>query len=195
MDNITFKQNWIFSFKIFELTDREIRVKSRTLKESTQYTIKLEDLGQDIFHKSESTIVRNMFVSIFSILLIILVLVYFYSDNPPNGETVAVCFMIWIPLLTFLVLRRGVKDTYVFGGKSVLVLYQDRPSKIEVNAFVEEVILRSRMLVRSKYMNVDPDLPEETQFVLWNNLVRQEYISQKEYEELKVAYKRQRLLE
>lgn len=194
MEKQILKQKRLFSRREFELTDKEVKVKTSSLKENTEYTVMLEFLGNQITYHSDNMIIKNVIVIIFGLVPIALVLGYFFANEPPDEGTVLLNLVIWIPLTIGIALTKGKKDTHIVGGTQSLTLYQDIPSKEEVDNFVGSVIERTRKVVRSKYFKVDPDLPEETQINIFHWLVNSEFISEQEYEDIKEEYKNKRLL-
>lgn len=194
MEKLLLTQKRLFSRREFELTDKEVKVKTSSLKESTQYTVKLEYLGNQVTYHSDNMIIKNVIVSILALVPIALVFGYFFANEPPDGGTVLLNLVMWVPLIIVLSLARGKKDTHIVGGAQSLTLYQDIPTKEEVDKFVQSVIDRTRKVVRSKYFKVDPDLPEETQMNTFNWLVNSEFISEQEYEDIKEEYKNRRLM-
>lgn len=194
MEKLILIQKRLFSRREFEITDKEVRVKTSSLKENAEFTVKLEHLGNQVTYHSDNMIVKNVLVSIFALIPIALVLGYFFSNEPGDGGTVLLNLVIWIPLTIGLGLTRGKKDTHIVGGSQSLTLYQDIPTKEEVDRFVETIIDRTRKIVRSKYFKVDTDLSEEIQMNTFNWLVNGEFITVQEYEAIKEEYRNKRFL-
>jgi hypothetical protein len=186
-------QKRLFNQRNFELTDKVLKVKTKSLKEKAEYEIKLEDIGNRITYHSDNMIIKHIIVGLFALVPIGLIIHYLLTDDPEETSLVVNC-IIWIPLTIFLMLLKGKEDTHIVGGQQIVTFYQNTPNKKEVDEFANLVIKSSTDLIRKKYMKVDSDLPEETQMNTFHWLLNNEFISQKEYEGLKEDYKTNKLL-
>lgn len=133
-------------------------------------------------------------VGLFAIIPLAIVLSYFFAENPMEGGMVILNLVIWIPLIVVIALIPGKSDIIISGGASDVTLYDNIPSKEEVDTFVKSIIDSSNKFIYEKYSKVDPDLPEDSQMYILNWLLNREIITEKEYEQLKEEYRTKKLI-
>ena len=179
----------------FELAGEILKLKYATWGEVKEWTVNLENVGENIVYQS-ATRKRMVIVSIFlSIFLLFLTISLFMSDDfNGNLPIVIVAYVICggvMALGWFLPLK---KEIHLVGGSVNITFYQNSPSKDETDHFVNEVVRRSKKLLVDKYGKVDPDLPEDTMMGQFFWLKNRNLISEETYENLKQDYKRKRMI-
>ena len=116
-----------------------------------------------------------------------------WSNGDNIGALILGVFLFGgLGLLAFLSPMRN--EVHLVGGAQQVTFLLDRPSKKEMEDFIEEIIKRSRKILLEKFGKIDPDLPEETQINNLYWLKNRGIISEEEYEELKLEYKERRLI-
>jgi hypothetical protein len=103
-------------------------------------------------------------------------------------------YLVCGALIASLLLIPLKKEIHIVGGAITLTFFKDRPSKNEVEFFINEIIRISKQLLLKKYARIDPDIPEDVMMTQLNWLKNRELLTEEEYADLKMAYKTQRLM-
>ena len=180
----------------FELiNDSELLIKEKSFLNSKEWTVDIESIGH---HKIVEEYSRNGLRIVGSCFILIALtswIAFFVEDNL-NGEFDG---LIWgglfsvllgitcfkAPLNNFLILN---------GGYSNLKFFLDSPSREEVEAFADKLIVVSKNKIREKYSRIDSDLPEDTFMNQLNWLLNSKLINEEEYNEKKREYKISKLI-
>jgi hypothetical protein len=184
-----------FKRRFFEITDDEVKVSEKSMSGIKEWTIRLENLGDQIYIEKNSkkgAILLGLFFLAFA--------VFFVAVNAADKEktvkpwiwVVIGAFYLLFSTIIFLVPNR--REIHVTGGHSTLSFFLDSPSETDVRNFVEIVINKSKKLLIEKYGKIDPDLPEETMINQLNWLKNRDLITVKEYKDLKKEYHTRKLL-
>ncbi len=179
----------------FEIANDILKVKYSTLGETKEWTVSLENIGDELVYISATRKKGYIISSVMVVFLIFITIALLMSDDVNGNLPVVlgsylICGMV-MGLLWFLPLK---KEIHLVGGAVNLTFYQNSPSAEEVNIFVNELIKRSKELLIDKYGKVDPDLPEDTMINQFNWLKNRNLISEETYMELKEDYKIKRLM-
>ena len=180
----------------FELiNDTELLIKEKSFLNSKEWTVDIESIGHQKVIEAHS---RNglRIVGSFFVLIAITSWVTFFVEEHLNGELDGLiwgglffvilgitCFIA--PLNNLLILN---------GGYSNLKFFLDSPSREEVEAFVDQLIVVSKNKIREKYSRIDSDLPEDTFMNQLNWLLNTKLINEMEYNEKKREYKLSKLI-
>jgi len=182
--------------KEFEiLNNSSLRVKEKESGELKEWTVNLELIGYSLVYQSATR--RRLYImsSILGAFLVFITVALFMSDDFMGNLPVVigsyVLFGFMIAMALFSPLK---KEIHLVGGGVNLTFFQDSPSREEVDGFINEIIRLSKQLLLNKYARIDPELPEETMFNQFNWLKNRDLITNDEYNDLKSAYKTQRLL-
>lgn len=188
------RQKYFFASREFDLSDKSLAVKISTLKEKKEYSIKLEELGDEIISRSFSKVPGYIAASISTAIIIFMTFAFFLDKHNPDINILIVNYLLWIPLALFFTLKPVKKEIYITGGKYSISFYQDRPTKEELKVFIDTLLAKSKDCILDKYAKIDTDLPEDEQMKIFNWLKNKDIISQEKYEELKQEYKTKKLL-
>ena len=175
----------------FVLENERLVVNQRTiLGQFLEAEIPLEDIHIN-------RIVKRSKVEIFFILISILIGFFFFAtfiSKLTIPETKADWEIIiglgigtFISLVLFVLTK---KDEIILPTDSYAVaLYQKRPSKQEVDNFVNLLKDRVRTYVRNKYLILNKDLDSDTRVrhLFW--MFERGFVSQREFEEIKASIK------
>ena len=179
----------------FDLQGDSIHVKLKTLSATKEWSVKLENLGDQIAIERNT---RKMAI-VFSILSGAFGIFFIAVNLADKKHTLELWAVIAIGL--FYLLISGIisqipstREIRIVGGRESLTFFLDSPSEEEVKEFVELVIRRSKEVILSKYFTMDPDLPEESMMKQLNWLRNSNIISESKYQELKFEYKTQKLM-
>lgn len=180
----------------FELQGTKLHVKTKSMGERNEYTIDIEYLGEERYYKTFSRIGPRIVGSLFLIVMVISIVGFSLEKDWSNGDNIGalilgVVVFGGLGLLAFLAPLRN--EMHLVGGSAQVMFLLNRPSKEEMENFVNELIRRSRQVIIEKYTKIDPDLSEEIQINNFYWLKQRGFISEEEYENLKQEYKFQRL--
>lgn len=115
----TLKQRRLFSKRQFELTNQELSVKSHSLKEKKEFTIKLDTLGQEIYYQSDPPVIKNIIAAICGLVPVAITIAYFFAKEPPDSATTVVNIVIWTPM------AKPIKDLFESLDKDYLASRKD----------------------------------------------------------------------
>jgi hypothetical protein len=188
------KQKYLFSTREFVLTDTEIAVKQKTIKENKEWTVKLDEIGNKIYYHAQPKTPGYIAAAVFGVFIIILTIGFILDKNGKDYNILIINYLIWVPIILFFVLKPAKKEIHIINGKYSLSFYQDKPGKVEVEQFVNTLLKQSKQYILDKYGHVDPDLPEDSQMNILNWLKNSDIISQEKYDELKQEYKMKKLI-
>ena len=150
----------------FELNGSKLHVKTRSLGEHSEYTIDVEYLGEERFYKTHSRTGPRIVGVCFYCMVIIYIISFFLEDNWTSSENIGTLILGILlggglgSIAFFAQLRN---ELYLVGGSAQVMFLLNKPSKEEMENFINEIISRSHKILIDKYSKVDPDLPEEIQ--------------------------------
>ena len=179
----------------FDLQGDSIHVKLKTFSATKEWTVKLENLGDQIAIE-RNTRKLGIFFSFLSGAFGVFFIAVNLADKKHTLELWAVIaigfFYIVISVIIFLV--PSTRELKIVGGHEPLTFFLDSPSEDEVKKYVDLVIKRSKEAILSKYFTMDPDIPEESMMkqLVW--LRNSNIISESKYQELKFEYKTLKLM-
>jgi hypothetical protein len=179
----------------FDLQGDSISIKLKTFSATKEWTVKLENLGDQIAIE-RNTRKLGIFFSFLSGAFGVFFIAVNLADKKHTLELWAVIaigfFYIMISVIIFLV--PSTREIKIVGGHESLTFLLDSPSEKDVKEFVELVIRRSKEVILGKYFTMDPDIPEESMMkqLVW--LRNSNIISESKYQELKFEYKTQKLM-
>jgi hypothetical protein len=175
----------------FILENERLVVNQRTiLGQFLEADIPLEDIHIN-------RIVKRSKVEIFFILISILIGFFFLAtlisklivpETKADWEVITgLGIGTFISLTLFILTKRD--EIIVPTDAYAVALYQKRPSRQEVDNFVNLLKDRVRTYVRNKYLILNKDLDDETRarHLFW--MFERGFVSQKEFEEIKASIK------
>jgi hypothetical protein len=188
------KQKQGFRRYEYELIDKTIKVKYTTEGKTKEWSVRLEDIGDNITYEANTRVRAYIFSSIIAIFLVFITISLFMSDDFYGNLPIVIgSYLIFGGLIPLLLLMPLKKEMHIVGGMVTLTFFQNSPTYVEAIDFVNELIKRSRKLLLHKYGKIDPDLPEETMMNQLNWLKNRNVISEQQFDQLKEEYKTSRL--
>jgi len=189
------KQRQGFKRKEFELKDNMLYVKTKSINETKEWTVKVETIGTTKYYQKRSKLIEYL-VAGFLILFAISISVASILDKEHFVGVGPILFSLTLfgGLAALIITSPRKKELTILGGSTEVTFFPDSPSKEEVEAFIEVLMENSKKILLEKYGKIDIDLPEETQMNNLNWLKNQEILSEEEYERLKLEYKTKKLV-
>jgi len=166
--------------------------------EHNEYTIDVEYLGEERFYKTYSRIGTRIVGVFFYIMMIIYIISFFIKDNRASSDNIwglilGILLGGGLGSLAFFAQLRN--ELHLVGGSAQVMFLLNKPSKEEMENFINEIINRSCKILIDKYSKVDPDLPEDIQIRNLYWLKEKGLISEEKYEELKQEYRNLKLMQ
>ena len=182
----------------FELNGNKLHVKTRSMGEHNEYTIDVEYLGEERFYKTYSRIGTRIVGVFFYIMMIMYIISFFLKDNRASSDNIwglilGILLGGGLGSLAFFAQLRN--ELHLVGGSAQVMFLLNKPSKEEMENFINEIINRSCKILIDKYSKVDPDLPEDIQIRNLYWLKEKGLISEEKYEELKQEYRNLKLMQ
>ncbi|MEX6627604.1 hypothetical protein PG913_08465 [Tenacibaculum pacificus] len=181
--------------KEFELINNELFIKEKSLLNSKEWSVNIENIAH---HKTIETYSKkgvNIIGMVF-ILIPILSWIGLYIEGNPNGEKDGIIWAgIFMLIIGIITLKAPMNNTLTINTThGNLIFYLDYPSKKEVEEFSSILIEKSKKVLVEKYSRVDFDIPEETFIEQINWLLNNNLIDINLYNEKKNEYKINRLI-
>jgi len=182
----------------FELHGSKLHVKTRSMGEHNEYTIDIECLGEERFYKTFSRTGPRIVGLFFYGIMILAFIDFFLEDNLTSSDNIwglilGILFGGGLGSLAFFAQLRN--ELHLVGGSAQVMFLLNKPSKEEMENFINEIINRSRKILIDKFSKVDPDLPEDIQIRNLYWLKERGLISEEKYEELKLEYRNLKLMQ
>lgn len=179
----------------FELREDTIWVKLKTFSSTKEWIVKLENIGdQTVTQRNPKTIgiIFTLLSGAFGLFFIAVNL----ADKKHTMEPWAVITIgLFYILISYIIsMNPSKREIQIVGGEESLIFFLDSPSEEEVRKYVDEVIARSKEVIIQKYVDLDPDVPEEVMMNRLNWLRNQNVITDRKFTELKKEYQRSRLI-
>lgn len=178
------EQKSYFEKRYFEILDDRIIIKRSTYKEDLEYYIRLEELGFDVFRKTEK--INNL------ILLVLFIFDCAYVGLLINSLiTWDRLVVFWLLVTVFFIavtvacyINRNKSLVYLMSGDKTLELFSDKPDSNIVNEFIGSIHEEMRINYKNKYAIVDLSLPKEYSISRFKWLKEIKAISEEEYRDL-----------
>jgi hypothetical protein len=183
--------------KEFEIiSDSELRIKEKESGVLKEWSVSLDSIGHNLIYSGSTRKGLYFLACFFALYPIVTTIALFIDPEGIKGNFVGIIigYLVSIVLIILMLYVPLKKDIYLVGGEINLTFFQDRPSKQEVSDFISELIRLSKQSLIKKYARIDSDLPEDVVMNQFNWLKNKDLITEKEYIELKNAYKKQRLI-
>ncbi len=172
----------IFKHRIFEITENGLKGQDKGLFKNTGYFVNFEDIGVKVL-KTKSGARKWLYATlVFGFLtLIMLILKVAGGDVGKGSEIFYLCltfvcgFIYWISSTdSFYLVQQG--------NKNAIEFFSNKPSKKELNDFIEELKSKRAETLKYKYGQINELLPYEQNYnsILW--LFNCEAISKVEYD-------------
>lgn len=187
-------QKGYFEKRCFEILDDKVIVKRFTYKENLEYYIRFEELGFDVFRKTEK--VSN--IALFFLGLLDCMYVYLLIDSIIKWDKMIIFWSL--VLVGFLIItviyyvNRHKSFVFLVGGNKTLELFNDKPTSNTVNEFITSIHDRMRAYYKNKYAVIDLSVPKEYSISQFKWLKDIKAINESEYKQLIEILETQHLL-
>lgn len=124
-------------YKSFLITEKGLQVKHKSLLRSGEYLLAYENVGTRIY-KDNKGIYGLLFSS--TLLGLVSVLLYLLRHTGEGVDSSVYLFYFGISLILFILFLLTYKRTFYlvkYGNVEAIEFLQNKPSKAEVNAFIE----------------------------------------------------------
>lgn len=182
----SFEQKRFFNKLIIDFQENGILYSRENIISSKQSFIEYENILFQQITKETKTDKFNLFVCILSAITLLKSLIGIY-DNP-NGiykGLMPFSFIFFVVFLVVTLLGRGKFVTIATAENGPIKLFNNKSDENVVNQFLKDFTKYIKSYLKSKYTDIDSDIPKETQLenLFW--LKRSKIISKQEYENLK----------
>lgn len=143
----------------FILSTDKIIVESKTAREKLKYTVKLDDIGYDIYYKADSTLAGKIFLLVCLGIIIGMWIAFLLGKAELPTAIIVSVILGFISLLNVLTINQD--DVCLSGGPKTLCFYRNKPNEEAVSAFIDKVIRTSKEFVKNKYSKIDISIPED----------------------------------
>lgn len=189
------KQRHRFIRREFEVVDNHIRIKRVTMGGTREWTVELETLGDEIVVEKHSNLAIFLVGTAFLLFAVFIMVISLVDKEKTLATSSWVgIILVYVFFGSILLLIPNRSEIHLGMGPSRLSFFLNSPSRTEVEQFIEGLKQKTRKVLRSKYGQIDVDLPEETMMYRLYLLKERDVITQKEYETLKSEYKAKRLM-
>lgn len=172
----------IFKHRIFEITENGLKGQDKGLFKNTEYFVNFEDIGVKVL-KTKSGGRKWLYATlVFGFLTLIMLIMKIAGGDVGKGSEIFylcltfVCgFIYWISSTdSFYLVQQG--------NKNAIEFFSNKPSKKELNDFIEELKSKRAETLKYKYGQINELLPYELNYnsILW--LFNCEAINKVEYD-------------
>jgi hypothetical protein len=157
------KQRFFHKKQFFELKDNEIFISMKQLGNSTEYSIKYEDILANKYHIKSS----NMVLFSFSIFFIVFFMINFALNYNVDETNLVVSFLWLFAGLVFLGAAINSHENVwnvPTATNQKLKFYFNSPNQLEVNDFIDELFRKRDEYLDSTYGKINPNLAYDIQF-------------------------------
>ncbi|QDW26391.1 hypothetical protein [Pedobacter sp. KBS0701] len=156
-------------YKSFLITEKGLQVKHKSLLRSGEYLLAYENVGTRIY-KDNKGIYGLLFSS--TLLGLVSVLLYLLRHTGEGVDSSVYLFYFGISLILFILFLLTYKRTFYlvkYGNVEAIEFLQNKPSKAEVNAFIEVLKVTRNTFLLNKYgqINFSCTLEENYQNLVW----------------------------
>ena len=156
-------------YKSFLITENGLQVKHKNLLRSGEYLLPYENVGTRIY-KDNKGIYGLLFSS--TLLGMVSVLLYLLRHDGEGVDSSVYLFYFGISLILFILFLLTYKRNFYLvkhGNVEAIEFLQNKPSKAEVNAFIEVLKVTRNTFLLNKYgkINFSCTLEENYQNLVW----------------------------
>jgi hypothetical protein len=179
-------QRKLFLKREYTLGKDSLTIRTSDLTSSETLKIPYEDIDtSNLIEKKQTDNILLVITIVFGVFFLINIL------NPNNYSEDG---LLGVAVFLFLVAFASGFLTYLKSKNVVLIptakngyieVLKNKPSTVQFNNFILELTIKIASFLRTKYANIDLDLPKEPQLLNLAWLKDREVISQEEFEKLK----------
>jgi hypothetical protein len=140
-----------FASRKYQLLDDKIIVETKNINESLKYEVRYEEIGTEVFYKSENRIVQKIFAFVCLLLPSVFTISYLLKRFNNLG-VVIVFWIISIVLASLFFFKKGEDNIILSGGTKVLVFFRTKPNEKEVLSFIEKIFNKRKSFLLQKYL-------------------------------------------
>jgi hypothetical protein len=154
------RQRRFFVTKIFETTDRSLRVKISNLTSSFESEYPYEDIGRRLIYK-RSISLKTLIPAIVMFLGLVITLIDRLEGNTKNTFDIMV-YLVLFPLFALLTLLNKEDNIFfVISNLQGAEMFASSPSKVEVERFLETLREKQKVYLLKRYAAEDPYISPE----------------------------------
>ena len=189
-----FRQKKGFDYRNFVLYSNHINVEVKNANQTSNYNVKLEDLGFDLhYHTANKS--KTPIIIFCSILLSLMCTAFILDEKHESTLVVGVFGSILLVIAIVSFLRSGTDDVYMVGGTKNLSFFRDVPNEQSVKEFITEIKKTQKQFFKAKYITYNSRTSIEEYEVRLQWLKDGEIISEDEYGQLLHNFEISKLLE
>ncbi|QKJ30065.1 hypothetical protein HQ865_09945 [Mucilaginibacter mali] len=179
------KQRRFIVTKLFELTDRSLKVTVSTLTSSNAIEIDFENITTKISHQKGPKRIPTIFTGLSLAGLIICILSHFLEKNGSKTEDVLFYFVVFVAcaLITYLSYENELNLLLIHGTK--LTFFANSPTKKTVEDFLSLIKKHQKEYLLNRYATADDLLSQEQLATNLRWLLERNIIDSEECEVLK----------
>ena len=191
------KQTYFLSKKEFELTDKKILIKEKSVFHDKEFEARYNEIGLDLIkYRSREGIGNAIF---FGGLMIVSIWITYgaFTDGKTDIKLafffLLTCFM-WGTIVWWSIQKYFSSHFILQGGGKVLDFFINSPDEEAVKEFIEEIRQRVRERMKEDYSTFDPDLEFQDQLENLKYLKRIDVIGLGEFEKIRETLRKNHLI-
>jgi hypothetical protein len=189
-------QKRLFDRKEITIMEDHLVVRSKSVKEELRYKLKFEDLGfETISRKTRpSGLIFGLVLLLDAGVLTGLWNAFSGAGDAQDRPVAVISFLILAAITIFMIWHRRKSFIYLTGGNKTVGLFANIPNSLSVEHFISEIHQAMRDHIRSKYLPFRETLSVEGKLEILEWLKKEKIIPEKEYEDLLIDIKLERLI-
>lgn len=189
-----FHQKKYLKRKTFLVGDNELIIELSGGSTNTKYSIPFEEVGLQKVYKSVPIYVKYILFAIWFIIIVSAFYANFFIPGSMKPNTFWVIFVLYSFITFFLYFPMNKRNVYLVGPQGSIEFFADRPSKEEVETFLDSLILKVKAYLKNKYLIFDMNVPEDILMRTAYSLKNAGVVTQSEYDDFVTEYKNRKLL-
>ena len=184
MNESLIQKDFRLRYKSFLITEKGLEVKHKSFLRSGEYLLPYENIGTRIY-KDYKGIYGALYSS--AILGSISALLYFTRNDSPLTDRSSYLFYFGLSITLLVIFLLTFKRQFYlvkFGNTDAIEFLQYKPSKAEVNLFIETLIITRNGYLLSKYGKTDFNLTYQQNYQNLAWLANNEVIDNTEFNNL-----------
>jgi hypothetical protein len=188
--NRLIQKSWT-SKKEISIEADHIAIRTKTIKDEMEYTIKLGELGFETIRRTDKTANLSCYTFLVFTALDTYLLVTTWYHQGPMAELLLWLFgfIFFAALSLYSFTQRNKEIIYLGGGQKILELLAAKPDRQTVLLFVDEIHAAIRAYYKNKYTRFDSSIPYDVRISTLSWLKEMKAITSEEFEDLSTQQK------